>query len=238
MSLFLFAIVMEYLSRLLHNLKENREFKFHPRCGKLGISHICVADDLLLSSRGDLESVTVMQFNDFSKASGLHADQGKSSVYFGGVSQDEQGEILARLGFTKGEFPFKYIGIPLSTQKISLIQWQLLITKITKRISSWTAKKLSYAGRAQLIQSVLFDIQAYWAQLFMIPSKAIKMIEAYCRSYLWSGSNTITKKALVAWETLCSPKCMGGLNITNLKLWNKAAIEKNYWDVEHKVDKL
>lgn len=64
------------------------------------------------------------------------------------------------------------------------------------------------------------------------------MIESYSRSYLWSGSNTITKKALVAWETLCSPKCMGGLNLTKLSLWNKAAITKNYWDVEHKVDKL
>lgn len=72
----------------------------------------------------------------------------------------------------------------------------------------------------------------------MMSAKVIKMIEAYYRSYLWSGSNTMTKKALVACKTLFSPKCVGGLNITNLRIWNKAAIAKNYWDVEHNVDKL
>ncbi|KAH0685373.1 hypothetical protein KY290_016648 [Solanum tuberosum] len=50
------------------------------------------------------------------------------------------------------------------------------------RIISWTAKKLSYAGRVQLLRSVLFGIQAYWAQLFSLPTKVIKTIEAYCRS--------------------------------------------------------
>lgn len=66
----------------------------------------------------------------------------------------------------------------------------------------------------------------------------MKMIDAYYRSYLWSGSNTINKKALVAWETLGLPMCVGCLHITNLRIWNKAAITKNYCDVEHKVDKL
>ncbi|KAH0715021.1 hypothetical protein KY284_007926 [Solanum tuberosum] len=202
---------MEYLSRLLHSLKDTRVFKFHPRCGKPGISQMFFVDDLLLFSRGDLTSVTMIQqcFNEFSKASGLLANLGKHSMYFGGVS--------------------------LAKEKIIFIQWKPLITRITARISSWTAQKLSYAGRAQLIQSVIFGIQVYWAQLFMIPTKLMKMIKAYCRSYLWSGSNTITKKALAAWETLCSPKCVGGLNLTNMRIWNNTTIAKNYWDMEHKV---
>ncbi|KAH0722573.1 hypothetical protein KY290_005225 [Solanum tuberosum] len=216
---------MEYLSRLLHNLNDIREFKFHPRCGKLGINHMCFADDLLLFSRGDVASITMIQqcFNEFSKSSGLLANLGKSSVYFGGISLVEEVNILTRLGFSHGEFPFKYLGIPLSTQKITLIQWKPLITRITARISSWIARKLSYAGRAQLIQFVIFGIQAFYAQLFMTPTKVIKMIESYCRSYLWSGRNTITKKALLTWETLCLPKCVGGLNLTNLRLWKKAS---------------
>ncbi|XP_019239539.1 PREDICTED: uncharacterized protein LOC109219536 [Nicotiana attenuata] len=106
------------------------------------------------------------------------------------------------------------------------------------KITSWTAKKLSYAGRAQLIQTVLFGIQAYWAQLFVIPSKVINTIEAYCRSYLWLGTNTITRKALIAWEKVCTPKSMGGLGLMNMRVWNKAAISKASWDIEHKSDRL
>uniref|UniRef100_M1BZI3 Tn7 reverse transcriptase n=2 Tax=Solanum tuberosum TaxID=4113 RepID=M1BZI3_SOLTU len=35
-----------------------------------------------------------------------------------------------------------------------------------------------------------------------------------------------------------SPKSVGGLNLINLHSWNKAAIAKHCWDLEHKQDKL
>ncbi|XP_019254861.1 PREDICTED: uncharacterized protein LOC109233438 [Nicotiana attenuata] len=106
------------------------------------------------------------------------------------------------------------------------------------RISSWTAKKLSYAGRIQLVQHVIFGIQAYWAQIFIIPAKVVKAIDAYFRSYVWSGENIITKKSLVAWDRMCAPRATGGLNLINLALWNKAAITKTCWELANKKDKL
>ncbi|XP_075096380.1 uncharacterized protein LOC142174479 [Nicotiana tabacum] len=109
---------------------------------------------------------------------------------------------------------------------------------MSKRITSWTAKTLLYAGRVQLIQSVLFGIQAFWAQLFILQTKVIKLVEGICRSYVWSGANEITKKALIAWDRVCLPKVGGGLNIVNLKLWNKAAIAKTCWDLAYKQGKL
>ncbi|OIT22870.1 hypothetical protein A4A49_57083, partial [Nicotiana attenuata] len=84
-------------------------------------------------------------FNQFSEASGLKANLGKSSIYFGGVSREDRDRILQELGLSEGELPFKYFGVPLSTKKLSLVQWQPLIERLVTRISSWTAKKLSYA---------------------------------------------------------------------------------------------
>lgn len=78
--------------------------------------------------------------------------------------------------------------------------------------------KLSYAGRVKLVQIVLFGIQAYWAQLFILTAKVMKIIEAYCGSYLWQGNNVITKRALIAWDKLCLPKAVGAYNLTNLQL--------------------
>ena len=94
-----------------------------------------------------------------------------------------------------GGTTFQILRVPLSTKKMSIIQWYPLIDKIMARINSWTAKKLSYAGRTQLIKTVLFGVQSYWAQLFIIPAKIIKVIEGLCRSYLWSGVGYVTKKA-------------------------------------------
>ncbi|XP_019233130.1 PREDICTED: uncharacterized protein LOC109213753 [Nicotiana attenuata] len=168
-SPFQFAIVMEYLSRSLHELKKEPTFQYHP---------------------GNLSSVVTLykNFSQFSETSGLQANLGKSSVYFGGVKQDVKEQIL--------------IGSP------------------------------------GLVQSVIFGIQAYWAQLFILPAKVLKMIEALCRSYIWSGTNTITRKALVAWEKICTPRSAGRLILINLPVWNKAAIAKTCWDLAHKHDKL
>ncbi|OIT30257.1 hypothetical protein A4A49_59552, partial [Nicotiana attenuata] len=85
------------------------------------------------------------KFNQFTQASGLQANLSKSEAYFRGVRVTERQQILQMLGLASGELPFKYLGVPLSTKKLSLMQWQPLIDKMTKRITSWTAKTLSYA---------------------------------------------------------------------------------------------
>lgn len=106
------------------------------------------------------------------------------------------------------------------------------------RFNSWTIRKLSYAGRSQSVQTVLFGIQSYWAQLFIIPAKIINMIEGLRRSYVWTGERQISKKALIIWDKLCSPKSMGGMGLINIKLWNREAIAKLCWDLAYNEDKL
>ena len=108
-------------------------------------------------------------------------------LFCGGVQKEVRQQIVQQLGYTIEELPFKYLGVLLSSKKLNTIQWYPLIDKIMARINSWTAKKLSYAGRAQLVKIVLFGVQAYWAQLFIITTKIIKLIEGLCRSYLWAG---------------------------------------------------
>lgn len=73
MSPFLFAIGMEYLSRCLHELKFVPDFNFHPKCEKMGLTHLMFADDLLMFSRADEQSMTLLFqafTTKFSQASG------------------------------------------------------------------------------------------------------------------------------------------------------------------------
>lgn len=178
--------------------------------------------------RADLLSVKLLNgaFLKFSEASRLQANTDKSSIYIAGVADHTRQEILDALGYTLGKLPFRYLGVPLASKKLNIHAYLTLIEKITARVTCWSAKLLSYAGRVQLIKAVLFGVQAYWAQIFLIPKKVMKTIEQICRTFLWTGAAIITRKAPISWETICLPAAAGGINFMNLCKWNAAALLK------------
>ena len=231
---------MEYLSRCLGRLKLQPDFNFHPKCERMNITHVMFADDLLLFARVDKESIRLLlqAFHSFSHASGLSANLDKSNLYFCGVDSCSLSEILEMTQIPLGSIPFKYLGVPLAARKLSYSECNPLIEKIVGRIKSWASKKLSYAGRIQLIKSVLQGIQSYWSQICLLPKKVMREVKSLCRSFLWTGSSDKSKRSLVAWDTLCLPKVAGGWNILDIECWNQAAIMKFFWAVALKKDKL
>lgn len=103
--------------------------------------------------------------------------------------------ILQELGFSQGSMPFRYLGVPLSTKRVTILQCQPLIDKIMGRIQSWTARFLSYAGRVQLIKSVLHSVEVFLSQVFILPKKVIRCTEGLCRNFLWTGGVDISKSS-------------------------------------------
>lgn len=57
LSPFLFVLAVEHLSRLMKTLHSQVEFQFQPKCKKQKIVQLSFADDLLLSCRGDKDSI-------------------------------------------------------------------------------------------------------------------------------------------------------------------------------------
>ncbi|XP_060192448.1 uncharacterized protein LOC132621967 [Lycium barbarum] len=193
-----------------------------------------------MEERADKGSIQLLleAFNHFSRVSGLQANLKKSSFYVAGVPEEFKRQILQQMQFTMGEIPFKYLGVPLSSRKLNIQQCLPLVEKIVTRIRCWSSKWLSYSGRLQLIKSVLYEMQTYWGQVFLLPQKIVKMVNTVRRIFLWTGSAETSKKALVAWDTMCLPKAAGELNIIDFAKWNKAAICKLLWALSHKKDTL
>jgi hypothetical protein len=63
---------------------------------------------------------------------------------------------------------------------------------------SWLNQHLSYVGRLQLLNSVLFSIQVYLSCLFILPKVVIVKINFLLRSFLWKGSDLSYGNAKVA----------------------------------------
>ena len=123
----------------------------------------------------------------------------------------------------------RYLGVPLITTKLQYADCKTLIDKITSRIKTWTNRYLTYAGRIQLISSVLSSMHTYWCSLFILPKKVIKEVEGLLRAFFWSGPDLKRSGAKVSWEHICSPKVEGGLGFKSMEICNKVAIVKHIW---------
>ena len=228
------------MSRSLGGLRNNPDFNFHPKCGGQKITHLAFADDLVLFSRGDPISVGLLMENltHFGDCSGLKISMSKSSFHSAGIESADIEEIRRITGFSQGSFPFRYLGIPISDARLTISQYSPLLDKISGYINSWAGANLSYAGRTELVKSVLQGIECFWLSILPIPAGVRSKVIQLCRNFLWSGNCNSNKKPLVAWSEVTLPKSEGGLGIRNIKAWNKALLSKILWDIQAKKESL
>jgi len=170
---------------------------------------------------------------DFERLSGLQANPLKSSFTLAGINDQELHLISDITGFAHGAMPFRYLGIPLASSKLRLSHYEPLVSKLSDFIIAWKAVTLSYAGRLELIRSVLQGVICFWLNILPVPAGVIEHIYSLCRRFLWNSSNS-----LVAWKNICLPKAEGGLGLKDLKCWNSSFLLKNLWNIHQKKDTL
>ena len=68
-------------------------------------------------------------------------------------------QIFGILSFNAGSLPIRYLGVPLISSRLKKSDCKILVEKIVARARSWASRALSYAGRLQLVNSILFAIQ-------------------------------------------------------------------------------
>ena len=231
---------MEAFSRSLAVAANRQGFQFHPRCKEINLTHLCFADDMFLFSGGTHSSVQVFmdELNRFACFSGLQVNKQKSVIFLAGVPDEVKNNMLSTTGFSLGRFPMRYLGVPLISTRPTHGDCMPLIQRITARIQSWTSKSLSYAGRLQLIASVLYSIQLYWCSLFIIPKYTISKIEQLFGSFLWYGNSGSARRAEIKWESVCLPKQEGGLGLRHVKDLNDSNVMKHVWNLVYKKDSL
>eukprot|EP00253_Pinus_taeda_P025385 PITA_25385 len=203
LSPLLFLLVAEGLSRLIHNarrtIKELKEYK------------------------------NIIDL--FMKATGMQLNYGKSQVCVAGYNRRECNTMSNLFPFQIQPLssPFKYLGFWLKPDSYKKEDWSWLLAKIEARISHWSFRWLSRAGRMTLLKSVRLAIQVYWAALTWIPKGILEKIRRLCCRFLWDGAKEEIVLPWVAWDKIARPKAWGGWGIKRLPDFSLSLAAKSGW---------
>ncbi|XP_074315836.1 uncharacterized protein LOC141652088 [Silene latifolia] len=130
--------------------------------------------------------------------------------------------ILSATGYVEGSFPVKYLGIPLLTSRLSQHMFLPLLDKIRSKITSWANNFLSYSGKLQLINSVIFGLHNFWGASIILPKGIVKAVNKLCKDFLWGIKEGDRRLVFKSWDSFCLPRKEGGVNIKEVLSWNKS----------------
>ncbi|KAL2224044.1 UNVERIFIED_CONTAM: hypothetical protein Sindi_3033400, partial [Sesamum indicum] len=156
----------------------DKEILFRHTCLCL-VFQLGFADDLLLFCHADMDSIRVIntRLDRFAIWSGLRLNVQKSHLTISRSAQGLRKEMLTTLGFQEDVLPIRYLGLPFLSSSLTIADCRPLLVKIDKRIAGWEGIALSYAGRVQIIKSVLMSLSLYWASAFILLKKVTDEIE-------------------------------------------------------------
>lgn len=96
----------------------NQFFRNHPKCKRLGIIELCFADDLMIFSKANVQSIQLIkaEVEQFAEESGLQMNLAVSSIFVAGVNAEMKQVLMEIMGVNAGNLPVRYQGVPLAAQ--------------------------------------------------------------------------------------------------------------------------
>ena len=189
LSLLLFLLVMEVLSRLLKRTKDGGFLNGFQASlntsGGLHISHLLFADATILFCDASEEQLLhirmVLIF--FEAIIGLKVNVGKSEI----VPVGEVGNLdaLALILCCKvGCLPMSYLDMPLGAHYKDSSIWNPIIEWMEKKLTGWKQLYFSKGGRLTFLKSTLSSLPTYYLSLFTIPQHVADKLERIQRNFI------------------------------------------------------
>jgi hypothetical protein len=67
-----------------------------------------------------------------------------------------------------GNWPIKYLGIPVSSSRLHVADWLPIGENLLKRLDGWKGSSLSLGGRLVLINSCLSNLPVYAMSMYWL----------------------------------------------------------------------
>jgi len=76
----------------------------------------------------------------FEQLSGLKINFHKSEIFCFGKAKEHEIFYSQLFGCVIGNYPFRYLGLPMNTSKLNDKDWKVIEDRIEKRLSGWNGK--------------------------------------------------------------------------------------------------
>lgn len=131
--------------------------KFRSRCNMHYI------EDLLVLTMGGLEDLGIVKLvlYVFEGMSGLATNFSKICLYTSTLGVLPNPTVAETLSCERGLLLVTYLGIPIAGRRPRRQDWEGLISKVRKRLSSWKVQHLPLGGQLTLVNLVLSAVPTY-----------------------------------------------------------------------------
>jgi hypothetical protein len=190
------------------------------------------ADDVVLFFKPERQEMWAIKhiLQIFGEASGLKVNFAKTTTTLIRGSREQELEIAAILGCELAQFPIKYLGLQLALRPLTKAEWQPLLDQVIKCVPAWQQGLIKKEGRLVLVNSVVSARAVHQMVVAEAPTWLLEEINRWMRSFFWAGKDRVNGgQCLVAWESICKPKEMGGLGIKCLRLQGLALRVRWCW---------
>ncbi|XP_060962319.1 uncharacterized protein LOC115696532 [Cannabis sativa] len=235
LSPYIFLLVSEALSVVIRLQEHDNYFQGISICRSAPpISHLLFADNSLLFSTTTARSCLAIKaaLDLYHQATGQLVNFSKSSVLFSPNTCNSEAEFSRRtLGLDNKPFISKYLGIPQFFGRSKKEHFNFFLQKASSKLSNWTNRLFSRAGKEVLLKVVIQLIPSYAMSCFRVPVSVCKRIERLMAQFWWGSSGNQGKVHWNSWDKLCQSKFLGGMGFRSFVCHNQAFLAKQAWRV-------
>ena len=164
------------------------------------------ADDckFILKTHESVEAI-FKHFENYGKVSGAKLNKTKTEIMYLGRWRDKTDNHLN----IKVVKEMDMFGITFGNESKS---WEKIMSKIKRDINFYSKRKLSYIGKAKLVNTLILPKVWYLATIFPPPAGILNDLEKIVYRFIWGQ-----KQDKVRRETMTLPVSEGGVGLINVK---------------------
>jgi hypothetical protein len=157
-------------------------------------------DDIILIMQASQRELLCLKaiLETFAQSTRMRVNYAKSCMVPLNMTEEKAELMIGVIGYKLQGMSFTYLGLPMGTIKLRVEHFAPLMNRVERQLTS-ISNMLTYAGKLQLVNSVLSSLPTYTICSISVPVEAHEYVDRARRHCMWRNSEANAKdKPMVA----------------------------------------